>query len=126
MMPNRGSALKLLVGGFAILLLLIPSLLTAIVWTTINFYLSALIIGLTIVAAFTLPKSKWLFAAIAAASIALPPYPNWLFWNENDGWYIWVGPSLRNLEIGANIVLFIIALIPFIGLFWAINKKVEK
>lgn len=126
MMRNRVSKLRLLVGGFAVLLLLTPSLVTAIVWTTVNFYISALTIGLTIAVALTLPKSKWLFAAIAAASIALPPYPNWLFWNEKDGWYIWVGPSLRNLEIGANIVFFAIALIPFIGLFWAINKEVKK
>jgi hypothetical protein len=102
---------------------LLPPLLTAIVWTTINLFITALAITVTVAVARYRPKLKWLFAVVSTATIALPPYPNWLFWNETDGWFFWLGPSLRNLEIGANAFFFVFALLPFLALFWAVTMK---
>lgn len=125
-MPSKKTWLKFMVGGVAVLLLLLPSLVTAIVWTTINLYITVLAIAATLLAAHFFPKVRWFFATVTVALIALPPYPNWIFWSDKDGWFLWLGPSLRSLEVGANIIFFMVALLPFVAIFWATGARASQ
>jgi len=96
------------------------------VWTTANLYITAVAVAASIAVAFYLPKLKWLFAVIAAALIALPPYPNWLFWDESRGWFFTAGPNLQQLSIGINAIFFVIVLALFFALFWAIGARKQQ
>lgn len=120
-MLNKNALISWVVGGLAVLLLLLPPLLTAIVWTTLNLFITAFALAATVAVAFFAPKAKWIIASISAGIVAFPPYPNWIFWSEAEGWKFWIGPSIRSLEIGANLVFFVVALLPFLALFWAIE-----
>jgi len=120
-MLNKSALTSWVVGGLAVLLLLLPPLLTAIVWTTLNLFITAFSLAATVAMALFAPKAKWIFASISAGIVAFPPYPNWIFWSEDEGWKFWIGPSVRSLEIGANLVFFVVAFLPILALFWAID-----
>lgn len=123
MQNNR--VLRTIVATVVVLLLLLPSFITAIVWTTVNLYVAVLAISALAVVAYLLPRFKWLFAAVTAGLIALPPYPNWLFWNESRGWFFTVGPNLQEFSIGFSVLCAVIVLALVRVLFWAIGKPVK-
>jgi hypothetical protein len=122
-MHTKNLAIRITVGVVVVLLLLLPPFVTAIVWTKANLYITVIAIAATLAAAFYLPKLKWVFATIAAALIALPPYPNWLFWDESKGWFLTIGPNLRQLSIGLNVIFFVAVIALFFALFWAIGMR---
>ena len=123
MTSHKRTWVRVPAGGLAAVLLILPSIVTAIVWTTINFYITVFFTASTIAVAYVLPKAKWFFAVITAALVALPPYPNWVYWSSHDGWFFWRGESLRNLNLGANAILFTVAFLLFVVVFWAFGAK---
>lgn len=123
MRPSNRALARLAVGAIASLALISPSFLMAIVWTPIDLVIVVFAIIATVLSAIFWRKLKWAFATMSAALIALPPYPNWIYWGDGEGWYLWVGPALRSFDVWENIFLFILALIFFVPLFWAIGTR---
>lgn len=123
MMRSKSFPISWLVGALALSLLILPSLLAALVWTTLNLFVTAFALVITLVVAFLSPRWRWAFAAVSASVIAFPPYPSWIFWSESDGWKLWIGPSIRSLEIGSNLLFLLVALLLFSALFWSVDLQ---
>ncbi len=109
----------------AIALLLLPGWLMASVWTPINLEVALLAIVISVVAAIFFPKWKWISAVVSSLLIAVPPYPYWLF-NDNEGrWYLhfFHGFNLQDFPFLSFGAVFMIALALFWAIYWAIGKK---
>lgn len=122
-MPNGMHVARILAGIGAIALLLLPSVIGALVWTPFNLCFVGVALILTIICARRVSGFKWFLALLTSSFVALPPYPNWLYWSDNKGWHLWLGPSLRNWELGANLIILLISLMLFAALFWAIRWR---
>ncbi|MUV14564.1 hypothetical protein [Noviluteimonas gilva] len=88
-------ARRVLLAAVVACLLLLPGVLTALVWTPVNFLVALGAIALTIASAVWLPQARWPFALLGAALVGIPPYPNWLWYDEN-GLVFRIGASLTD------------------------------
>lgn len=108
----------------AVAMLLLPGLLTAIAWSPINLGIALLAVTICIAVGRWAPSGwKWFTAVVASLLIAVPPYPNWLWVSEERGWHLHIGARLESLEIAPFAALFVIALVLFWVLYWAIGKQ---
>lgn len=121
MKPTNSIVVRVLVVVVATGLLLLPALMTASVWTSINLQVSMIAIVVSVLVAFWLSKWKWIGAAVASLLIAIPPYPFWLYSSEDRGWYLhfFHGYNMQNLPLGTFAIVFAIALFLFAAIFWA-------
>ena len=76
------------VAAVAILMLLVPGLLVASTWTRINLLVALCAIVISILTAIWVPRLKWPMALISSLLIAVPPYPYWLFRDNEGNWYL--------------------------------------
>ncbi|GGD35452.1 hypothetical protein [Pseudoxanthomonas indica] len=89
--------IKKIVGVLALMGLLAPSVLMAMVWTPINLVAAIAIVVSWLALSKRAPGVSRLGAAIAALLLTFPLYPHWI-WNSNDrGWHFHVGTQISNL-----------------------------
>lgn len=121
----RSAFLRAFIAVVAGILLLVPALLVAIAWTSVNLEVAAFAIVTTVLAAVWLPTRKWIAAFIASLLIAVPPYPYWLFRSESRDWYLhfFHGYHSENLPIVRFMVVFIVSLLLFAVIFWSISDR---
>ena len=126
MKHTKNKFFRALVAVMAIALLLFPSWLIATIFTAINFVVALGCVVTSVLVAIWLPRWKWISAVAAALLIAVPPYPYWLYTREGGDWYLnfFHGFTLSNLPLGTFCVVFVISLLLFAAIFWAIGKKV--
>lgn len=118
--------LRIVVGGVAAVMLLVPSLVFAYAWSaTLNLEVATAATGVTIVSAIWLPRFRWVGAVLAALVIAVPPYPYWTSWDESRGQYLhfFHGFSLQNVPLLTFAAIFCVALLMFAVIFWAIGGR---
>lgn len=128
MKPTKSRPIAIAVVMVAVLLLLWPGMVMAMAWTAINFEVAFVAIGATIAMAIWVPKLRWVGAVIAALLIAVPPYPYWVFSSNARGWYIhfFHGFNMENLPIWTFVIYFLIALLIFKAIFWAVGSLGRK
>ncbi|WP_091634353.1 hypothetical protein [Lysobacter sp. cf310] len=116
---------RIAVGVLAVLALLLPSGLQAMVWTPINLWVALTAILVFVVLAVLVPGLKWPSAAVASLPIAVAPYPNWIWASNGRGWHLHIGYKLQHLQDYAIefLVLYLIVLMLFLSLFWAVRKR---
>ena len=115
------TSLRIAVGVVAVLLLLLPPFVMALVWTGLNFLVA--LFAVLLAGVFSrFARLRWLCAALAAALIAVPPYPYWIFWGEAQGWHFsfFHGFTWQTTPVGTFIAFFIFAMALFAALFWAL------
>jgi hypothetical protein len=71
-----------LVAALVAVLLVFPSLLTALVSTEVNLVVGVLVISMSLILAKKLPKLTHIFIFFSSAVLAFPPFPLWL---KSDG-----------------------------------------
>lgn len=125
MKRTRNRFLRVLVAVVAIALLLFPGWLMATVFTAINFMVALGAILISVLIAIWLRHWKWISAVLASLLIAVPPYPYWLYTREGGNWYLnfFHGFSISTLPFGTFGVVFVLSLLLFAAIFWAIGKK---
>jgi hypothetical protein len=128
MKHTRNRFFRALVAVVAIALLLFPGWLMATVFTSINFVVAFGSVVTIVLVAIWLPRWKWTGAVVAALLIAIPPYPYWLYTREGGDWYLnfFHGFTLSNLPFGTFSAVFVISLLLFAAIFWAIGKKASS
>lgn len=126
-MPARKIIAKTLTAIAATGLLLLPALLVALAWTTINLKVALIAVSVCVLVAIKMPRWRWVSAIVASLLIAVPPYPYWLFSSEDRGWYLhfFHGYNLQNLPIAVFGVVFVLAMLLFAAIFWSIHRKTE-
>ncbi len=87
--------------------------------------IAAVFVGI-LAALFLAPMIKWVLAALASLLIAIPPYPNWLWWDEEQGWHLRWGYKLQHVMLSDFAIFFVVAMLLFATLFWAIGKRQPK
>jgi hypothetical protein len=117
-------ALHIAAGLLAVAALLAPAYIMAVVYTSLNFAV-ALAAILLVLACRRFRRVRWCVAALAALVIAVPPYPFWVFANNQGGWYLhfFHGFTLRTAPVGTFCVYFVLALAMFAVLFWALPRS---
>ena len=125
MKPIRDKVLRIIVAIVAVAFLLYPAWLMAIVWTKVNLIVTLSMILITFAVAIWLPGWKWLSAAASSLLIAIPPYPYWVFSNEVRGYYLhfFYGYTLENIPAGTFAFVFVLSLLLFAAIFWAIGSR---
>lgn len=128
MKHTRNMFFRALVAVVAIALLLFPGWLMATVFTAINFVVALGSVVTSVLIAIWLPRWKWIGAVVASLLIAVPPYPFWLYTREDGEWYLnfFHGFGISNLPFGTFGVVFVVSLLLFAGIFWAIGKKANN
>jgi hypothetical protein len=104
---------------------LLPSTISAYVWTPVNLAVSLFAVTACIVIALILPRWKWISAAVASLLIAVPPYPYWLFSSEARGWYLHFFQGYRSGNVPAFrfAVVVLAAMLLFALIYWAIGDR---
>jgi hypothetical protein len=115
----------MIIAAVACGLLLLPATITAYVWTPVNLGVSLLAIAACVVIAIFLRRWIWISAAVASFLIAVPPYPYWLFTSETRGWHLHFFEGYRsgNLPAFRFSVVFLVSMLLFSLIFWAIGKS---
>jgi hypothetical protein len=128
MKHTRSRFFRALVAVVAVALLLFPGWLMATVFTSINFVVALGSILTSVIIAIWLPRWKWIGAVATSIIIAVPPYPYWLYTREGGGWYLnfFHGFRISNLPFDTFGAVFVVSLLLFAGIFWAIGKKAIK
>lgn len=125
-MRTNNKFIRFFVGLVASLLLLVPGLLTAAAWkVTLNLEIALAAIAICVAVAVWAPRLKWISAVVASLLIAEPPYPHWLHSSEERGLYFDFYPNytLQDLSIGTIIFSFLLAMLLFAVIFWAIGSR---
>jgi hypothetical protein len=117
--PIRG---VVLIAG--VVALLFPGFLMSAIYTSINLKFHIAAVSITVATALWLPNLKWVAASLAALVIAVPPYPYWLAFDEQRGWYFgfFSGFSLQNVRFLSFGSAFISILGVFAAIFWALSR----
>ena len=117
------SASRIIVAALAIIVLLSPGLVMALVYTDLNL-LVAVGAVLLVVTSRQRAKLRWWLAVLGALLIAVPPYPYWVFSNNQGAWYFhfFGGFTLQSLPLGTFAAYFAVALAFFAVLFWALPR----
>ncbi|MFC6840106.1 hypothetical protein [Xanthomonas theicola] len=122
----QSKALRSLVAVAASFLLFVPGLVMAFaLGGTLNLEVAIAATLIFIMVARWLPRLRWAIAVVAALVIAVPPYPYWTNWDESRGQYLhfFHGFNLQNLPIAAFVVVFVLALLLFVAIFWAVRRR---
>lgn len=106
----------------AVLLLLLPGILMALVHTAINFQLALASVALTMLLAWKFPQIRWFVAILTSLLIAIPPIPYWIV-TDQQGWRFQLFYGIDNLPIHSFLILFVLATLLFALIFWAIRKR---
>lgn len=124
----RNIALRVLVALVASALLLLPSFMAASVLSAINFVVTLPALLIAVLVAVWLPRWRWIGGVLTSFLVAIPPYPYWLYTRENGDWYLsfFHGFTLQNLPLGTFGVVFVLALLLFATIFWAIGNRSGK
>jgi hypothetical protein len=119
------SVLRTIIAAIAGVLLLLPGVVTAYVWTPVNLAVSLFAVTVCVVVAIFFHRWKWSSATIAALLIAVPPYPYWLFYSESRGWYVHCFEGFRsgNLPALRFTIVFFVSMFLFALIFWAIGRR---
>jgi len=119
------SVLRTVIAAIAGMLLLLPGVVTAYVWSPVNLAVSLVAVTVCIVVALFLPRWKWISAAVASLLVAVPPYPYWLFSSEARGWYVhfFEGYRSSNLPALRFTVVFLVSTLLFALIFWAVGRR---
>jgi hypothetical protein len=114
-----------LIGGISVLLW--PSLVMALAYTSVDLNVAAVAVLICMLAATRAPKFKWVCALVASFLIAVPPYPYWLSRDTEHGWYIrpFYGFSLQNTPLLQFLVTYVVALAVFTAMFWAAGRTAK-
>jgi hypothetical protein len=125
MKHTRDRVFRALVAILAVALLLFPSWLMATVFTSVNFVVAFGAIFASVLTAIWLPRWKWVSAVVASLLIAVPPYPFWLYTREDGNWYLnfFHGFTFSNLPFGTFGTVFVLSLLLFAAIFWAIGRR---
>lgn len=109
----------------AVVLLILPSVMMAGIYTSIDLEAAIFAILITILTAKWLPKLKWPIGAVAAMVIAVPPYPYWVSFDAKGGWYFnaFYGFNLQTVPFFTFAWVFVLALALFAAIFWAIRGR---
>lgn len=128
MKRTRNIALRVLVALVASAFLLLPSFMAASVLSVVNFVVTLPVLLISILVAAWLPRWRWIGGVITSFLVAIPPYPFWLYIRENGDWYLnmFHGFTLQKLPLGTFGVVFVLALLLFATIFWAIGKRVGQ
>ncbi|HEU0152746.1 MAG TPA: hypothetical protein VFQ84_05305 [Arenimonas sp.] len=123
-MPSNGEALLVRLMGLlaltlALLVLLLPGILSAFVSTKINLIASISCIFIALISTRLFPRVKWAAAACGSLVVAFPPYPNWLTFTEDS--YLRFDPQLASAVGGANLFIFALSIGAFWLAFYAMN-----
>lgn len=118
------SALRIIVAVAAIVVLLSPGMVMAMVYTDLNL-LVAICAVLVVVAFRQRARLRWLLAVLGALLIAVPPYPYWVFSNNQGVWYFhfFGGFTLQSVPLGTFAAYFVVAMALFAVLFWALPQS---
>ncbi|MGQ0798495.1 MAG: hypothetical protein ACT4NL_00075 [Pseudomarimonas sp.] len=121
----RSATLRLAAAGMAILFLLLPGVMPILAWgrsATLNLEVSMLAIAACILVAKSLPRIKWFVAALASLAIVIPPFPYWL---SKFGGVMRIDFSniLSSPPLLKSLFLFLIAMVLFGVIFWALSTK---
>jgi hypothetical protein len=107
-------------------ILVVPGFLMAVAWGgTLNLEVAIAATVISIAVAIWLPKLRWGGAVIAALLIAVPPFPYWTSWDEKTGLHLhfFHGYNLQSLPVFRFVVVFLVAMLLFAVIFWAIGKR---
>jgi hypothetical protein len=115
------TALRIVAGLLAVAVLLAPAYVMALVYTSLNFVVTAAAIFLVVLCS-RLRRTRWWLAVLGALLIAVPPYPFWAFTNNRGGWFLhfFHGFTLHTVPISTSCICFVLALALFGVLFWAL------
>lgn len=118
-MLNSGKIVRVVAVIFAVGGLLIPGLMPVLAWglgATRNLEVAILGIVASIALRVWLAKAKWIGATITSLLIAVPPFPYWSRWRQ-------FGFNLDDLPVFTFIIVFLVAMLLFALIFWAIGKR---
>lgn len=90
-----------------------------------NLEVAAVATAIVIAVAIWLPGVRWFVAVVAALLIAVPPFPYWTNWDKSRGHYLHFlhGFPLDGELITRFIVVFVMAMLLFAAMFWAIGER---
>lgn len=117
---------RVLVAVVAIVFLALPGLMMAVAWGgTLNLEIALAGVGASIAVAIWAKRWRWFAASIASLLIAVPPFPYWSNWDENTGRYLhfFRGFSLQDLPLANFAIFFVLAMLLFAAVFWAIESR---
>lgn len=117
-------AFRVIVVVLAVAVLLAPSYVMAVVYTSLNFVVALAAIVL-VVAFCRFRWVRWWLATLAALLIAVPPYPFWAFTDNQGNWHLsfFSGFTLQSAPIGTFCFVFILALASLAALIWALPRS---
>jgi hypothetical protein len=117
-------ALRVVAGLLAVAVLLAPSYVMALVYTSLNFVVAVAAI-LLVVLCSRFRRVRWWLAVLGALLIAVPPYPFWAFTDNQGRWYLhfFSGFTLQSAPIGSFCLVFVLALGSFAVLMWALRHS---
>jgi hypothetical protein len=117
------TVLRIAAGLLAVALLLTPSYVMALVYTSLNFVVAAAAIFLVVLCS-RFRRTRWWLAVLGALLISVPPYPFWAFTDNRGGWFLnfFHGFTLQTSPIGTFCIVFVLALALFGALFWALPR----
>jgi len=115
---------RVIVAILAIALLLSPGVVMALVYTELNLLVSVLAVAL-VLAFSRVTAVRWVMAVMGAVLVAVPPYPFWVFSDNEGHWFFsfFGGFTLGSAPIGTFAIWFALALASFAALFWAIGRR---
>lgn len=119
-MQIRTMAMKYAIGAIFFALILSPSILTALVWTPLNFYIVVSCVLVSVCIGFAFSKIKWLAAAISSLINATPPYPHWLSFSDSGD--IIFNRNFFFPDIGGFMALFLFSMLCFFVIFWSTQR----
>lgn len=108
----------------SIVCLIFPSFMTSSVNSPIDLEFALGAVIATVLIAVLRPGLSWICAAISSLLIAVPPYPYWLSYDAQRGWYFnfFYGFSLQTVPFVTFACVFIAALALFGAIFWALSS----
>ena len=125
-MRTSNRIVRMLVTVVAIALLMVPRLVMAIaLGGAFNLEVAAAAVAMCVAAAIWLRRWKWVAAIIASLVIAIPPFPYWSSWDEKNGRYFhfFNGYGLQDLPIVTFTIYFLVSMLLFSAIFWAIWSR---
>src|SRR5205085_11350964 len=112
MRRNSSVIARIFIVMVCVAMLLIPGLTMASILTPANLMVAIAGIVASVSTAIWLSTWKWLPAVVTALLIAVPPYPYWLFSDNNGNWYLhfFHGFTLHNLPLPTFGFVFVAAI----------------
>ena len=119
-MQNKKNIWRFLLLPLFLGILLGPATLTALTWTTVNFVITFVLILATVAAYFSVMPLRWYIAVLASLTIAFPPYPYLIDFNEAGQIVIRGGDAYFPGAL-YSLVVFSLALLCFKSIFWILS-----